>query len=190
MSIKFQFVSHSPLAQKVADTTLYSEEKHKPNKNRDLIKCYAVKAPPNSFGVRVNTLRGFCAANQKISTVEIFTAQVPLIHPSAVVESTQVTQCSIGENSKINAKTSLKNSIIGTNCVINPKVRVSDSVLMNHVEIEEGVVVENCVICDKAVVKKGSMLKNCLVGFNFTVPEGAQKEKTNFTTSSTHFMEI
>uniref|UniRef100_A0A336MTR2 Translation initiation factor eIF2B subunit gamma n=1 Tax=Culicoides sonorensis TaxID=179676 RepID=A0A336MTR2_CULSO len=188
----FTFVSHSLLAQKIAETSLYSEEKHKPSKNVDLIKCYAVKARKDSFGVRVNTLRSFCAANQKIYSLiaDMSTTKIPLVHPNSTVESNQVTQCSIGENTKINSKTSLKNSVIGANCVVNPKVRITDCILMNNVEIEEGVVLENCIICDKAVVKKGSILKNCLVGFNFIVPEGAQKEKTNFTTSSTHFMEI
>lgn len=72
---------------------------------------------------------------------------------------------------------------------MNPKVRISDCIIMNDVEIEEGVVLENCIICDNAVIKKGSTLKHCFVGFNFNVPEGAQKERTNFTSSST-YMEI
>ncbi|XP_063709715.1 translation initiation factor eIF2B subunit gamma [Culicoides brevitarsis] len=187
----FTFVSHSTLAQKIAETSLYSEEKHKPNKSYDCIRCYAVKAPLETFAVRVNTLRSFCAANQKVPKIpELFDKKVSLIHPNAVVESNQVTDCSIGENSKINAKTSLKTSIIGQNCVVNAKVRVTDTILMNNVELEEGVVLQNCVVCDKAVIKKGSVLTNCLVGFNFTVPEGTKKEKTNFTTSSTNFMEI
>lgn len=136
----FNFISRSLLAPKIAATTLYSEERSKLVKDIDVIKCYAVKAPKESFGLRVNTVKSFCAANQKINAIwsEFQKDTVPLISPSATVESTQIVQTAVGDGTKIASKTSIKNSVIGGHCTVENKVRVNNCVLMNNVTIEEG----------------------------------------------------
>lgn len=136
----FNFISRSLLSTKIAAKSLYSEEKSKLGKDVDLIKCYAVKAPVESFGLRVNTVKSFCVANQKINSLwEQFSKEpVTLVSANAVVESTQITQTAVGDGSKVAAKTSIKNSVIGNNCVVDNKVRITNCILMNNVTIEEG----------------------------------------------------
>lgn len=136
----FNFISQSLLASKVAATTLYNEERSKLLKDIDLIKCYAVKAPKDAFGLRVNTVKSFCAANQKINSLfaDFFTEPVNLVSPTAVIESTQITQTAVGEGSKISPKTSIKTSVIGNGCTVENKVRITNCILMNNVTIEEG----------------------------------------------------
>lgn len=136
----FNFISRSLLAPKIAATTLYSEERSKLVKDVDMIKCYAVKAPKECFGLRINTVKSFCAANQKINTVwaDFVTEPVHLISPNASVESTQIVETVVNDGSKIASRTSIKNSVIGGNCTVDNKVRISNCVLMNNVTIEEG----------------------------------------------------
>lgn len=179
---------------KILGTTLCNDSTAKSPYNSDVIRCYTVSAPKESFGIRVNTLLGYCAANQSIFNIwdslhdQKFPA--PLISPTSIINSNQITQCAIGDNTIIAEKTSLKVTVLGSNCVVNQKVRISDSILMKDVTIEEGVVIENCIICDKAVIKMGSVLKNCLIGPNFTVVENTAKEKAHLSNDADVFMEI
>lgn len=178
---------------KIIGTTLCNDSTSKSLYNSDVIRCYTVTSPKESFGIRVNTLLGYCAANQSIFNIwdslhdQKFPA--PLISPTSIINSNQITQCAVGDNTTIAEKTSLKVTVLGSNCVINQKVRISDSILMKDVIIEEGVIIENCIICDKAVIKMGSVLKNCLVGPNFIVVENTKKEKAHLSNAD-GFMEI
>lgn len=45
--------------------------------------------------------------------------------------------CTVGEKTIINEKTSVKNSFIGSNCNIENKVRLTNCILMNNVTIKE-----------------------------------------------------
>ncbi|XP_013118657.1 translation initiation factor eIF-2B subunit gamma [Stomoxys calcitrans] len=188
----FDFITQSNLEQQIFKTTLYNDNRTKPLYNGDLLRCYALEAPKETIGVRVNTTLSFFAVNQKLSTIWPVLCggqELPLISPNAVVNSTQTKEIAASDNAKLSEKTSLNFSVFGPNCFINPKNIVNKSLIMAHAIIEEGCNIDNCIIGPKAVVKKGTKLKNCLVGANFVVEEGSQLEAKHLTHAD-GYMEI
>ncbi|XP_023306743.2 translation initiation factor eIF-2B subunit gamma [Lucilia cuprina] len=188
----FGFIPNSTLDRLILNFTLYNDNKTKPLYNGDLLRCYALEAPKETIGVRVNTTLSFFAVNQKLSTIWPLLCggqEIPLISPNAVVNSTQTKEIAVADNAKLSEKTSLNFSVFGPNCFINPKNIVKKSLIMAHAVVEEGCNIENCIIGPKAVVKKGTKLKNCLVGANFVVEESSLLEAKHLTHAD-GYMEI
>ncbi|XP_037822182.1 translation initiation factor eIF-2B subunit gamma [Lucilia sericata] len=188
----FGFIPNSTLDQLILKITLYNDNKTKPLYHGDLLRCYALEAPKETIGVRVNTTLSFFAVNQKLSTIWPLLCggqEIPLISSNAVVNSTQTKEIAVADNAKLSEKTSLNFSVFGPNCFINPKNIINKSLIMAHAVVEEGCNIENCIIGPKAVVKKGTKLKNCLVGANFVVEEGSLLEAKHLTHAD-GYMEI
>ncbi|XP_061396538.1 translation initiation factor eIF-2B subunit gamma [Musca vetustissima] len=188
----FDFIPTSNLEQHIFKVTLYNDNRTKPLYNGDLLRCYALEAPKETIGVRVNTTLSFFAINQKLPTIWPLLCgglELPLVSPNAVVNSTQTKEIAVADNAKLSEKTSLNFSVFGPNCFINPKNIVNKSLIMAHAVVEEGCNIDNCIIGPKAVVKKGTKLKNCLVGANFIVEEGSQLEAKHLTHAD-GYMEI
>lgn len=185
-----QFVSSSEIGNKITETSMYNDSRSKDAYNSDIIRCYAVTAPKDAYGIRVNTMQSFCKANSNIfGFLQKLQPDAVYISPSSVINSTQMSNTCVNDNTFISEKTSIKGTIIGSNCKINEKVRITDSIIMNNVIIESGVVIEGCIISDKAVIKTGSILKVSLIGPNFVVVENTIKEKAHLSNSD-GFMEI
>lgn len=185
----FEHVHQDELDQKILDTNLNNFSRLKKSHDAELIRCYAYIAPPESFGIRVNTILSFCTVNKKIFGLWLsLCGSAPLVSPAATINSTQMVDCAVAENTTISERTSIKATVFGPGCVVHEKTRISDSYVMSNVTIEERVVIENCIICDRAVIKKGSVLKNCLVGFNYVVQEDTTRDKAHLTGEG--FMEI
>ncbi|XP_065367257.1 translation initiation factor eIF2B subunit gamma [Calliphora vicina] len=188
----FGFIPNSTLDQQILKITLYNDNKTKPLYHGDLLRCYALEAPKETIGVRVNTTLSFFAVNQKLSTIWPLLCggqEIPLISPNALVNSTQTKEIAVADNAKLSEKTSLNFSVFGPNSFINPKNIVNKSLIMAHAVVEEGCNIENCIIGPNAVVKKGTKLKNCLVGANFVVEEGSLLEAKHLTHAD-GYMEI
>lgn len=187
----FEHIKQNELDQKILQTNLNTYSRLKRSTNSELIRCFAYVAPEETFCMRVNTILNYCQVNKKIVSLfhTLADPNIPLISRNATIQSTQISDSAVAENSTIAEKTSIKNSIFGIGCNVEPKTRISDSILMNGVTIEERVILENCIICDKAVIKQGSTLKNCLVGHNFIVQENTVADKKTLSTGE-GFMEI
>lgn len=188
----FNYVPYTNLEHQITTASLYNESRNKEPYSGDIIRCYAIRAPKDSTGFRVNTTISYFAANQKISSIwpKLF-ENIPysLVSPNAVVNSTQVKDIAVADNAKLSEKTSLSLSTFGPHCTVNPKNIITSSVVMGHATIEEGCNIEYSIICNRAVIKKGSHLKNCLIGPNFVVEEGSKKQMVHLTNAD-GFMEI
>ena len=79
--------------------------------------------------------------------------------------------CLIGDNNKINEKTSIKKTIIGSNCTISEKVRLENCLIMDNVAINELCVIKNSIICNNVVILQKSSLTNCIVASNEQIDE-------------------
>ncbi|XP_011188620.1 translation initiation factor eIF-2B subunit gamma [Zeugodacus cucurbitae] len=188
----FHYASNTQLEQRIQKATLFNDSRIKEPYNGDLIRCYAVVAPKESLGVRVNTTLSFFAINQKISNIwpKIFNDQEhALISSNAVINSTQTKEIAVGDSAKLSEKTSLNFSVFGANCTINPKNIVNKSIIMTSAIIEEGCNIDNCIVGSRAVVKRGCVLKNCLIGPSYAVEEGTKRENQHLTNAD-GFMEI
>lgn len=134
----FDHVKQDELEQKILETNLNNFARLKKSHEAELIRCYAYIAPEGSFGIRVNTVLGFCTANRKVFELwESLTGNAPLVSPSAIIKSTQMSDCAVAENTTISERTSIKSTVFGINCLVNEKTRISDSYIMNNVTIEE-----------------------------------------------------
>lgn len=123
----------------ITETSLFNDSLSKKPYNADIIRCYAHVSPKDTFGLRVNTLTSFWAANQKVlQNWEKIWGDNPLVSRSAVINCTQMTGCGVADGANVAAKTSLTNSIVGPHSVVNPKTRITDSVVMANVTIDEG----------------------------------------------------
>lgn len=173
----FHYAKESELDLLIRDTSTFNDHYGdlKSCYHGDVIRCFAYIAKPEVYGVRVNTLPAYCSVNakiidkwEKISNGKDFVR----IDPKADIKSNQVdNRCIIWESTKLNEKTSYKNSIIGSNCEVQNFSRVFNSVVMNNVIIKERVALENCIVCDGAVIENESQIKNCLIGSHHTIPE-------------------
>lgn len=111
---------------------------HKKNFSPEAINCFAYLAPKETFGVRVNTIPGFCYANKNIADVwTTICPNLPLVSPEAIVKSTQTECIAVGEGTTLSEKTSIKASIFGANCMVKEKTRISNCFIMNNVVINE-----------------------------------------------------
>lgn len=134
----FEHVKQGELDQKVLDTNLNNFSRLKKSHDAELIKCYAYIAPAESFGIRVNTILGFCTANKKIFGMwDSLCGNSSLVSPNASIKSTQMSECAVADNTTISEKTSIKSTVFGTSCMVHEKTRISDSYIMNNVTIEE-----------------------------------------------------
>lgn len=186
----FEHVRQSALSQKVLETNLNNFSRIKRSNDSELIRCFAYVAPKSSFGVRVNTVLNFCYVNSQI--VSLFPSlcgennpDATLISKSATINCKQMSDTSVGDNTTIEERTSIKSSVIGANCSVLKNSRISNSYIMNNAKIGENVQIENSIICDKAVVKEKAVLKNCIVGHNFVVLEGTTADKASLTGEET-----
>ncbi|XP_055534379.1 translation initiation factor eIF-2B subunit gamma [Wyeomyia smithii] len=185
----FRLISNSEIDKKMSDSSIFNQE---PPFGNNLLGCYAVTAPKNTFGVRVNTLSAFYLANRQIYNVFSSIVDSPvttLIAPNCDINSNQVSKTAVGEQTVIHEKTSITSSTIGANCVIKPKVLILTSILMDNVIVEESVVIENCILSDNSIIKSGSILRNCLIGANYIVSQNSQKDFVHLSNSK-DFMEI
>ncbi|XP_055917611.1 translation initiation factor eIF-2B subunit gamma [Eupeodes corollae] len=189
----FHYVPCTDLEQQIIKTSLFNDSRLKEPYQGDLIRCFAIEAPKDTIGVRVNTTLSYFAMNRKLPSVwpQLFKDNntVSLISPTAVVNSTQTKEIAASDNAKLSEKTSLSSSVFGPNCLINPKNIVTNSIIMANAVVEEGCNIDGSIICNKAIIKKGSVLKNCIIGPNFIVEEGSKKEKAHLTNAD-GFMEI
>lgn len=63
----FQYITQTDLERKITETSLYNDTINRKPFNDDLIRCYAITADKEHFGIRVNTILSYCAANQKVN---------------------------------------------------------------------------------------------------------------------------
>lgn len=134
---------------------------------KDMIKCFAHRARPDQFGIRVNSLPMYWTIHERIH--QLLVKLLPneenqYIDAKSDVKSSQVTKTFVWSGATIEEKTSLDKSIVGANSSIGTLSRIKNSVIMNNVVVSENVVIENCIICDHAVIREGSKLTGCLVG--------------------------
>lgn len=134
----FDHVKQGELDQRILETNLNNISRVKKSHNAELIRCYAYIAPPESFGMRVNTMLGFCIANKKVFGIwESLCGNTPMVSPTAIIKSTQMSDSAVAENTTISEKTSIKSTVFGASCVVHEKTRITDSYIMNNVVIEE-----------------------------------------------------
>lgn len=134
----FDHVKQDKLEHKILETNLNNVSRLKKSHDAELIRCYAYIAPAESFGIRVNTVLGYCTANRKVFGLwKSLAGNAPLISPNATILSTQMSDCAVAESTTISEKTSIKSTVFGINCFVHEKTRISDSYVMNNVTIEE-----------------------------------------------------
>ncbi|KAH8300707.1 hypothetical protein KR018_011818 [Drosophila ironensis] len=186
-----QYVPHTILDQKITQTSLFNQSLSHGPYHGDVVRCYAIQAPKEAIGVRVNNTLSFLAINRKLAGIwsELCGDSHPLISPGALVKSTQTKEIIAADNAKLSEKTSLNFSVFGPNCVINPKNIVSNSLIMSSAVVEEGCNIDNCIIGHRAVVKTGSVLKNCIIGPNYVVEEGTHSQAVHLSNAD-QYMEI
>ncbi|BFG03307.1 translation initiation factor eIF-2B subunit gamma [Drosophila madeirensis] len=185
------YVPHTALDQKITQTSLFNQSLSHVPYHGDVVRCYAVQAPKDAIGVRVNSTLSFLAINRKLASIwiELCGEAHPLIAAGALVKSTQTKDIIAADNAKLSEKTSLNYSVFGPNCVINPKNIVSNSLVMSNAIVEEGCNIDNCIVGHRAHVKKGSVLKNCIVGPNYVVDEGTKSQAMHLSNAD-QYMEI
>ncbi|KAH8339956.1 hypothetical protein KR067_003814 [Drosophila pandora] len=185
------YVPHTILDQKISQTSLFNQSLSHGPYHGDVVRCYAIQAPKDAFGVRVNNTLSFLAINRKLSGIwnDLCGESHPLISPGALVKSTQTKEIIAADNAKLSEKTSLNFSVFGPNCVINPKNIVNNSIIMSSAIVEEGCNIDNCIIGHRAQVKTGSVLKNCIIGPNYVVEEGTHSQAVHLSNAD-QYMEI
>lgn len=62
----YEFISQNNLECKIIESSLYNDSVNRKPFKDDVVRCYAVNADPECFGIRVNTIISYCAANQKV----------------------------------------------------------------------------------------------------------------------------
>ncbi|XP_033253447.1 translation initiation factor eIF-2B subunit gamma-like [Drosophila miranda] len=185
------YVPHTALDQKITQTSLFNQSLSHVPYHGDIVRCYAVQAPKDAIGVRVNSTLSFLAINRKLASIwdDLYGETHPLIAPGALVKSTQTKEIIAADNAKLSEKTSLNYSVFGPNCVINPKNIVSNSLVMSNAIVEEGCNIDNCIIGHRAHVKSGSVLKNCIIGPNYVVDEDTKSTAMHLSNAD-QYMEI
>lgn len=134
----FENVKQDELEDKILESNLNKAGRLKTSNNSELIRCYAYIAPPETTGIRVNTMHGYCVANKKVFELwESLAGKAPLVSANATIKSTQMSDCAVADNTTISERTSIKSTIFGINCNVHEKTRISDSYIMNNVTIEE-----------------------------------------------------
>ncbi|XP_011163998.1 translation initiation factor eIF-2B subunit gamma [Solenopsis invicta] len=185
----FHFAKENPLDELIRKMSAFNDHNTdlEDAYNGDIIRCYA-HVSNEKFGLRANTVQMYHLANAKITEWwgnDKNTSQLPSsISSTATVRSTQMQECRIGDNSLIEAKTSLKYSHIGPNSTVASKTRISQSVIMGNVTIKERCVIHNCILCNGCTIEEGTELKNCLVGAQYVVKIDSQ------TNESRHSCEV
>ncbi|XP_030379474.1 translation initiation factor eIF-2B subunit gamma [Scaptodrosophila lebanonensis] len=185
------YVPTTALNQKITQTSLFNDSLSHVPYHGDAVRCYAIQAPREAIGVRVNSTLSFCALNRKLASIwnDLCGESYPLIALGATVKSTQTKEIIVADNAKLSEKTSLNYSVFGPNCVVNPKNIVSNSILMSNSIVEEGCNIDNCIVGHKAHVKSGSVLKNCLIGPNYVVEEDSKNQSVHLSNAD-EYMEI
>ncbi|KAH8234255.1 hypothetical protein KR038_004887 [Drosophila bunnanda] len=185
------YVPHTILDQKITQTSLFNQSLSQTPYHGDVVRCYAIQAPKEAIGVRVNNTLSFLAINRKLASIwnDLCGETHPLISPGALVKSTQTKEIIAADNAKLSEKTSLNFSVFGPNCIINPKNIVANSIIMSNAVVEEGCNIDNCIIGHRAQVKSGSVLKNCIIGPNYVVEEGTHSQAVHLSNAD-QYMEI
>lgn len=177
--------------QKLTQTSLFNQSLSHVPYHGDVVRCFAVQAPSDAIGVRVNNTLSFLAINRKLASIwnALCGESHHLISPGAVVKSTQTKEIIVADNVKLSEKTSLNFSVFGSNSVVNPKNIITNSIIMSNAVVDEGCNINNCIIGHRAHVKSGSVLNNCLIGPNYVVEEDT-KSQSQHLSNADQYMEI
>ncbi|KOB69035.1 eIF2B-gamma protein [Operophtera brumata] len=135
--------------------------------NNDILRCYAYIPSQESFGMRINKMSSFYLANNKILSKwqEITGSPLPdRFYHNNEIKTNQIDETStVGDQSVVSEKTSIKNTFIGANCTIENKVRLTNCILMNN----------DCIVYNGATVNS-SNLQHCIVGPHHEVSAGTK----------------
>lgn len=106
--------------QKLTQASLFNQSLTHVPYHGDVVRCFAVQAPLDVIGVRVNTTLSFLAINRKLAGIwnDLCGEAHPLIAPGAVVKSTQTKEIIVADNAKLSEKTSLNFSVFGSNGIV------------------------------------------------------------------------
>ncbi|KAK6641810.1 hypothetical protein RUM44_013527 [Polyplax serrata] len=190
-----EYMTETKIEENIIELSTYNDHEGDLKKayHGDVIRCYAVIADENNFGIRINSLQSLCQANW-LCTDSVVNVGIDItgvkINPSATVESNQVDSGSfIGSNCRVKEKTSIKTSVLGDSTVVNPKTRISRCIILKNTEILEGCVLDNCIVANDVEIGTGCELKSCLIGPHFRVPNGT-KATRQVLVKSEDLMEI
>ncbi|CAG8469236.1 7970_t:CDS:2 [Paraglomus occultum] len=124
------------------------------------------------FCCRSNTISRYYEVNRHMAKSVTDTR----VATTAVVnQKTQVGADSlIGEETKIDERTSIKRSIVGSHCIIGKNVKITNSIIMDNVVIEDNVKLDVCIVCNNARIMEKSILKDCEVGAGYVVQAETQ----------------
>lgn len=174
----FKFASHRGYEKEITQFSSYNDHSYgmKALYHEDLIRCYGFIPKNECFGMRINTLSAFYLVNSKINSQwdkVAGSAMSNRLNPTSEVRTKQIDDLStVGDQSILSEKTSIKNSFIGSNCTVENKVRISNCIIMNNVTIKEGCVLQDCILYTGATVEAGTSLQHCLVGPHHSVATG------------------
>lgn len=172
----YKYAKEDQLALKIRHISLFNDN-IADSYNNDMIRCYAYIAGKNEFAIRANTLFEYFKINkeivEKFPEITKLNSDLNSVSPLAEISSTQFDNktCTVGENSKIAEKTSIKSTVISSNVTIKNKTRINDSVIMNSVSIGENCVISNSILCNEVVVSDNCTIKDCIVGSHYVVPK-------------------
>ncbi|XP_076232583.1 eukaryotic translation initiation factor 2B subunit gamma [Calliopsis andreniformis] len=175
----FRFAVEKPLNELIRKMSAYNDHSTdlEGAYHGDIIRCYA-HIVNGKFGVRANTIRMYHFANAKISEWWSNNSNgqslLSTISNTAIVNTTQMQDCHVGDNVFIDEKTSLKQCHIGLNTRIESKTRISQSVIMDNVIIKQRCIIHNCILCNGCIIEEATELSDCVVGPQHHVTSGSR----------------
>ncbi|KAL1924803.1 uncharacterized protein VTP21DRAFT_4457 [Calcarisporiella thermophila] len=129
------------------------------------INCLAY-VQRTGFCGRATSIQDYADLNRNLTK----TTTLPRVPESAEAQAKAVGADSlVGEDTKIEERTSIKRSTVGSHCIIGKGVKISNSVVMDHVVIEDNVKLEGCIVCHNAKILERAQLKDCEVGGGYIV---------------------
>ena len=155
--------------------------------NKDKTKtwlCIAYIAPEGVYCQRANTLQGYADVNREVVLPEL-APKLLGVTPSARGENflapgvvlgnkaTVSSGCTVGSDSTLGDKCSVKRSVIGRGCALGANVKIINSVLMDNCHIAENCHVQNSIVSSGCTLHAGSQVKDCQLGPGYVVAPGS-----------------
>lgn len=128
----------------------------------ELTLCHAIIVK-NLSVYRVNTLGSYLDSNRESKKI---------LNSFGLKNRLIIKDCTVGENTTIGSKTTIKKGSLGNNCKIGDKVKLIDCVIMDNVEIESNVSLSECIVATNSKIGSKCDLKSCIIGYRQTVPSG------------------
>ncbi|KAJ7783032.1 UDP-3-O-glucosamine N-acyltransferase [Mycena metata] len=177
-----QQIKHDPKSKSTATSAPQSPVPADPNidASPSLRVGLHIHRPESGVVARVNNVHTFMEMNRHFLATATYALPTDPNERALIDQKAQISSDTIiGDSTKVDERTSIKNSVIGRHCTIGKMAKIVGCVLLDHCIVEDGAKLDGCILGKNTKVGAKAELVRCVTqaGYEVDAGESVKNEK-------------